>query len=47
MIGTLVAFDVAGSLAVVAVLSYRVLAFGLPTLPGVVAYLQLLRTVGR
>ncbi len=47
MIGALVAFDVSGSLAVVAVLSYRVLVFGLPTLPGAIAYLQLLRTVAR
>ncbi len=47
MIGALVGFGVAGSLAVVAVLSYRVLAFWLPTLPGAVAYLQLRRTVAR
>ena len=47
MIGALVGFGVAGSLAVVAVLSYRVLAFWLPTFPGAVAYLQLRRTVAR
>jgi uncharacterized protein (TIRG00374 family) len=47
MIGALVGFGVSASLAVVAVLSYRVLAFWLPTLPGAVAYLQLRRTVTR
>ncbi len=47
MIGALVGFGVPGSLAVVAVLSYRVLAFGLPTIPGAVAYFQLRRTVAR
>ncbi len=47
MIGALVGFGVAGSLALVAVLSYRLLAFWLPTLPGAVAYLQLRRTVAR
>ncbi len=47
MIGALVGFGVTGSLAVVAVLSYRVLAFGLPTIPGAFAYLQLRRTVAR
>lgn len=47
MIGALVGFGVSGSLAVVAVLSFRVLAFYLPTLPGAVAYLQLRRTVAR
>ncbi len=47
MIGALVAFGVSTSLAVVAVLAYRLLAFWLPTLPGAVAYLQLRRTVAR
>jgi uncharacterized membrane protein YbhN (UPF0104 family) len=47
MIGALTAFDVPGSLAVVAVLAYRAFAFWLPTLPGAVAYLQLRHTVHR
>jgi uncharacterized membrane protein YbhN (UPF0104 family) len=47
MIGALVAFGVDLNLAVVAVLSYRGLSFWLPTLPGLVAYLQLRRTVAR
>ncbi len=47
MIGALVAFGIPGSLALVSVLAYRVLAFWLPTLPGAVAYLQLRRTVAR
>ncbi len=45
MIGALVAFGVAGNLAVLAVLSYRLFAFWLPTLPGVIAYFQLRRRV--
>ena len=45
MIAALIGFDVAGGLAVVAVLSYRAFAFWLPTLPGAIAYLQLRRTV--
>ena len=47
MIGALTAFGVHVQVAVVAVLSYRVFAFWLPTLPGAVAYLQLRRTVQR
>jgi uncharacterized membrane protein YbhN (UPF0104 family) len=47
MIGALVAFGVDFNLALVAVLSYRGLSFWLPTLPGLVAYLQLRRTVAR
>lgn len=47
MIAALVGFGVNASLAVLAVLSYRVLAFGLPTIPGALAYLQLRRTVTR
>jgi uncharacterized membrane protein YbhN (UPF0104 family) len=46
MIAALIGFDVAGGLAVVAVLSYRAFAFWLPTIPGAIAYLQLRRTVG-
>ena len=45
MIGALIAFDVPGSQAVVAVLSYRFFAFWLPTIPGAIAYFQLVRTV--
>jgi uncharacterized protein (TIRG00374 family) len=47
MIGTFLAFDVSGGLAVVAVLTYRAFAFWLPTIPGAIAYLQLRRTVQR
>jgi len=45
MIGALIAFGVPGSQAVVAVLSYRFFAFWLPTIPGAIAYFQLVRTV--
>ena len=45
MIGAFAAFGVSGSLALVAVLTYRVFAFWLPTIPGVIAYFQLRRTV--
>jgi hypothetical protein len=47
MIGAFSAFGVNVEVAVVAVLSYRALAFWLPTLPGAIAYLQLRRTVQR
>jgi len=47
MIGAFAAFGVDIDVAVVAVLSYRVFSFWLPTVPGVVAYLQLRRTVHR
>jgi putative heme transporter len=47
MIGAFIAFDVSGGLAVVAVLAYRAFAFWLPTIPGVIAYIQLRRTVAR
>jgi putative heme transporter len=47
MIGALVAFGVSGSLALIAVLVYRLLAFWLPTIPGAIAYFQLRRTVNR
>jgi len=47
MIGTFVAFDVSGGLAVVAVLAYRAFSFWLPTIPGAIAYLQLRKTVDR
>jgi len=45
MIGALIAFDVPSGLAVVSVLSYRFFAFWLPTLPGLIAYIGLRRTV--
>jgi uncharacterized membrane protein YbhN (UPF0104 family) len=47
MIGAFAAFGVHLDLAVVAVLSYRAISFWLPTLPGIVAYFQLRRTVAR
>lgn len=47
MIGAFAAFGVDGGLALVAVLTYRGFTFWLPTLPGVIAYLQLRRTVER
>jgi uncharacterized protein (TIRG00374 family) len=47
MIGALVAFGVELHLAVLAVLAYRGISFWLPTIPGLVAYLQLRRTVAR
>ncbi|MGZ5356995.1 MAG: lysylphosphatidylglycerol synthase transmembrane domain-containing protein [Solirubrobacterales bacterium] len=43
MIGALIAFGVPGGLAIVAVLTYRLFAFWLPIVPGVIAYAQLLR----
>ena len=45
MIGSLAAFGVDLNLAVLAVLAYRAISFWLPTPLGVVAYLQLRRTV--
>jgi uncharacterized membrane protein YbhN (UPF0104 family) len=47
MIGAFAAFGVDAGLAVVAVLAYRAFTFWLPTIPGVIAYLQLRRTVER
>jgi uncharacterized membrane protein YbhN (UPF0104 family) len=47
MIGALIGFGVAPGLAIVAVLSYRAIAFWLPTIPGVLAFLALRRTVRR
>jgi uncharacterized protein (TIRG00374 family) len=47
MIGASIAFGIPSSLAIVAVLTYRAFAFWLPTLPGIVAYFQLRRTVAR
>jgi uncharacterized protein (TIRG00374 family) len=45
MIGAFLALGVNGGDAVLAVLAYRALSFWLPTLPGLVAYLQLRRTI--
>ncbi len=47
MIGAFTAFGVNAELSLVSVLAYRVFAFWLPTLPGVVAYFQLRRTLQR
>jgi uncharacterized protein (TIRG00374 family) len=47
MIGAFLAFGVNGGDAVLAVLAYRALSFWLPTLPGLIAYLQLRRTIAR
>jgi uncharacterized membrane protein YbhN (UPF0104 family) len=46
MIGVFLAFGTHTSLAILAVLSYRLISFWLPTVPGAAAYLQLRRTVG-
>jgi uncharacterized membrane protein YbhN (UPF0104 family) len=45
MIGALLGFDVDASLAVTAVLGYRAFQYWLPIIPGVLAYLRLVRTV--
>jgi uncharacterized protein (TIRG00374 family) len=45
-IGALLAFGVAAGPAVLAVLAYRIVTFWLPTAPGVLAYLQLRRSMG-
>ncbi len=47
LIGAFVAFGVDTGLAVVAVLVYRAFIFWLPTIPGIIAYLQLRKTVQR
>jgi uncharacterized membrane protein YbhN (UPF0104 family) len=47
MIGAFAAFGVNFNLAVLAVLAYRAISFWLPTLPGLVAYVQLRKTVAR
>jgi putative heme transporter len=47
MIGAFVVFGVDSGLALVSVLAYRAFSFWLPTIPGVIAYLQLRRTVAR
>jgi uncharacterized membrane protein YbhN (UPF0104 family) len=45
MIAAFIGFDVPGGLAVVSVLTYRAFAFWLPTVPGLLAYIGLRRTV--
>jgi uncharacterized protein (TIRG00374 family) len=47
MIGAFVALGIDFGAATVAVLTYRAFAFWLPTIPGVIAYLQLRKTVAR
>jgi uncharacterized membrane protein YbhN (UPF0104 family) len=47
IIAVLLGFGVDPGIAVLAVLTHRVFAFWLPTIPGGIAYLQLRRTVGR
>ena len=47
MIGAFIAFGEPSGLVFVSVLTYRAFAFWLPTLPGLVAYFQLRRTVAR
>ena len=47
MIGAFLAFGLPSSTVFVSVLTYRVIAFWLPIPPGIVAYLQLRRTVSR
>jgi uncharacterized protein (TIRG00374 family) len=47
MIAAFIAFGEPTSAVIVSVLAYRVIAFWLPIPPGVVAYLQLRRTVSR
>ena len=43
MIGALIGFGVDSGLAIVGVLSYRLFAFWIPIIPGVLAYIQLIR----
>src|SRR3954468_2040298 len=47
MIGAFIGFGVDSGLAVVAVLTYRAIAFWLPTIPGAIAFFQLRRTVAK
>jgi uncharacterized protein (TIRG00374 family) len=47
MIGTFVLFEVPGAEVFAAVLTYRLIAFWLPIPPGIVAFLQLRKTVER
>jgi uncharacterized protein (TIRG00374 family) len=45
MIGAFACFSISASLSTVAVLGYRTISYWLPTLPGVVAYVRLRRSV--
>jgi uncharacterized protein (TIRG00374 family) len=45
MIGSFLAFGVNGGLAVLAVLAYRTISYWLPTVPGVIAYVQIRRQI--
>jgi uncharacterized protein (TIRG00374 family) len=47
MIGAFAAFGVPGSKALIAVLTYRAISFWLPTVPGVLGYVGLRKTVRR
>jgi uncharacterized protein (TIRG00374 family) len=47
MIGAFALFDIPGSSVFAAVLVYRMIAFWLPLLPGIAAFLQLRGTVQR
>ena len=47
LIGTFVLFGVPGSAVFAAVLTYRLIAFWLPIPPGIVAFIQLRKTVAR
>ncbi len=47
LIGTFVLFDLPGSAVFAAVLTYRLIAFWLPIPPGIVAFIQLRKTVAR
>jgi uncharacterized protein (TIRG00374 family) len=47
MIGAFAAFGVSGGHDVISVLAYRAISFWLPTLPGIVGYLGLRKTVKR
>ena len=47
MIGTFVLFDLPGGKVFAAVLTYRLIAFWLPIPPGILAFIQLRRTVAR
>ena len=47
MIGSFIAFGVNGSTAVLAVLTYRIISFWLPIVPGSIAYLRLRATVAK
>jgi uncharacterized membrane protein YbhN (UPF0104 family) len=47
MIGCFAAFGIDAAAALVAVLTYRAVSFWLPTIPGILAYVQLRRAVAR